>query len=87
MPEAGQVKVDLRFDATQFSRAIDAAQKAFARLGEQIAEAMRPMARLGRDLDDAHFIRDGGRFYWTIVTCDDGVTRSVRRRDFTGWRT
>lgn len=86
MPETGEVRVDLRFDATQFTRAIEAAREAFARLGEQIAAAMKPMARLGRDLSDAQFIREGGRFYWVIVTCDDGVTRSVRRRDFTGWR-
>ena len=84
MPES--VKIELRFDGAAFARAIDEAQKAFARMGERIADAVRAMAPLGRNMADVRFIGDGGRFYWVIVTCDDGVTRSVRRRDLRGWR-
>ena len=74
------------FDAEGFTRAIEQARKAMQSLGRSIADAMKPLARHGRDLADAQFIAEGGRFYWTIQTGNDGVTRSVRRRDFTGWQ-
>lgn len=86
MPDAKTVQARFTFDATGFMRAVDQAAAAMAKLELGIRAAGRALGRMGRDLKDAQFIHDGGRFYWQIVTGSDGVTREVRRRDFTGWR-
>lgn len=69
-----------------FERAIESVRKAFETLGRGIRQAAESMGKTGQQLADWKFEAEGGRFYTQIVTGQDGVTRAIRRRDFTEWR-